>query len=60
MKGRQVRIDTREETGSFADFLAQCGLAISETTITMSKGRRFLNHSANAPWVYGLAGHALS
>ncbi|MCA0272891.1 MAG: GNAT family N-acetyltransferase [Proteobacteria bacterium] len=60
MKGHQVRIDTREETGAFADLLAQCGLAVGETTITMSKGRRFLNRSANAPWVYALAGHALS
>lgn len=60
MKGHQVRIDTREETGAFADLLAQCGFAVTETTITMSKGRRFLNRSANAPWVYALAGHALS
>jgi len=60
LTGHQVRIDTREESGTFADFLAQCGLAVSETTITMSKGRKFLNRSANAPWVYALAGHALS
>jgi GNAT superfamily N-acetyltransferase len=60
MKGHQVRIDTREETGAFADLLAQCGFAVTETTITMSKGRTFLNRSANAPWVYALAGHALS
>jgi GNAT superfamily N-acetyltransferase len=60
MKDRQVRIDTREETGPFANLLAQCGLAVTDTTTTMSKGRRFLNRSATAPWVYALAGHALS
>jgi GNAT superfamily N-acetyltransferase len=60
MKGRSVRIDTREEAGPFAELLTQCGLAVAETTITMSKGRRFLNRTAAAPWVYGLAGHALS
>lgn len=60
LEGRQVRIDTREETGPFADLLTKCGLAVTETTITMSKGKRFLNRSANAPWVYALAGHALS
>ena len=60
LKGRQVRIDTREETGPFAEFLTRCGPAITETAITMSKGRRFLNRRDAAPWVYALAGHALS
>ncbi|WP_105439348.1 GNAT family N-acetyltransferase [Neorhizobium sp. T25_13] len=59
LKDQHTRIDTREE-GPFANFVEQCGLAVSETTITMSKGRRFLNRSENGPWVYGLAGHALS
>lgn len=59
MQGRPVRIDTREETGAFAEFISQCGPAITETTITMSKGRRFLNYSASSPWVYALAGHAI-
>jgi ubiquinone/menaquinone biosynthesis C-methylase UbiE len=36
------------------------GLGIAETVTTMSKGRRFLNREDNGPWVYGLAGHALS
>lgn len=60
MKGHYVRIDTREETGPFAEFLAQCEMTIAENTFTMSKGRRFLNRTTAAPWVYGLAGHALS
>ncbi|WP_425961241.1 GNAT family N-acetyltransferase [Rhizobium nepotum] len=59
LEGQHVRIDTREE-GLFAEFVTRCGLIMSETTTTMSKGRRFLNRTKNAPWVYGLAGHALS
>jgi GNAT superfamily N-acetyltransferase len=60
LNGRHARIDTREEDGPFAQFITQCGLPVSETVITMSKGRRFLNRTVDAPWVYGLAGHALS
>jgi len=58
--GRFARVDTREQMGPFADFLQQSGLAMSDTVTTMSKGRRFLNRKENEPWVYGLAGHALS
>ncbi|RUY24479.1 MULTISPECIES: GNAT family N-acetyltransferase [unclassified Mesorhizobium] len=60
LAGRFVRVDTREKEGMFAAFLDQCGLGIAETVTTMSKGRRFLNREENGPWVYGLAGHALS
>ncbi len=60
LEGRHARIDTREEDGIFSDFVQHCGLAAAETVITMSKGRKFLNRTADAPWVYGLAGHALS
>ncbi|WP_404401895.1 GNAT family N-acetyltransferase [Pelagibacterium halotolerans] len=60
MEGRFVRIDTREQDGPFPALLEQAGLVVGETTTTMSKGRRFLNRTAGAPWVYGLAGHALS
>ncbi|TPJ52360.1 GNAT family N-acetyltransferase [Mesorhizobium sp. B2-6-4] len=60
LAGRFVRVDTREKDGVFATFLEQCGLGIAETVTTMSKGRRFLNREENGPWVYGLAGHALS
>ncbi|TPL71645.1 GNAT family N-acetyltransferase [Mesorhizobium sp. B2-3-15] len=60
LAGRFVRVDTREKDGMFAAFLEQCGLGIAETVTTMSKGRRFLNREENGPWVYGLAGHALS
>jgi len=58
--GRFARVDTREQMGPFADFLQQSGLAMSDTVTTMSKGLRFLNRKENEPWVYGLAGHALS
>lgn len=60
LAGRFVRVDTRERDGVFAEFLQQSGLGIAETVTTMSKGRRFLNREDNGPWVYGLAGHALS
>jgi GNAT superfamily N-acetyltransferase len=60
LQGRFARVDTREKDGLFAEFLQQSGLGIAETVTTMSKGRRFLNRESNEPWVYGLAGHALS
>ncbi len=60
LAGRFARVDTREKDGVFATLLEQCGLGIAETVTTMSKGRRFLNREENGPWVYGLAGHALS
>lgn len=60
LAGRFVRVDTRERDGVFDEFLHLSGLAVAETVTTMSKGRRFLNPEENGPWVYGLAGHALS
>ncbi|MCB2077876.1 MAG: GNAT family N-acetyltransferase [Novosphingobium sp.] len=60
LKGRFVRVDTREAKGPYAAFLEQCGLTIAEVVTTMSKGRRFLNSQADQPRFYGLAGHALS
>jgi GNAT superfamily N-acetyltransferase len=60
LAGRFARVDTREQTGLFADFLQQSRLAMNDTVTTMSKGRQFLNRQDNGPWVYGLAGHALS
>ena len=60
LTGRFARVDTREQTGLFADYLQQSRLGISDTVTTMSKGRQFLNRKENEPWVYGLAGHAVS
>jgi GNAT superfamily N-acetyltransferase len=60
LAGRFTRVDTRERDGVFAEFLQQSGLVVAETVTTMSKGRRCLNREDKGPWVYGLAGHALS
>jgi hypothetical protein len=60
LAGRFVRVDTREQTGLFAEFLQQSRLGMNDTVTTMSKERRLLNRQDNEPWVYGLAGHALS
>jgi len=60
LAGKFARVDTREQTGLFADYLQQSRLGMTETVTTMSKGQRFLNRKENEPWVYGLAGHALS
>ncbi|GLS20226.1 hypothetical protein GCM10007874_32430 [Labrys miyagiensis] len=59
LAGQFVRVDTREETGAFAEFLRESGLGVYETVTTMSKGRHFLNRTNNEPWIYGLASHAL-
>ena len=58
--GHFARVDTREKDGPYAQFLVQSGLVVTETVTTMSKGRQFLHRVAGKPWVYGLAGHALS
>lgn len=58
--GTFARVDTREKDGPYAQFLQQSGLVIAETVTTMSKGRQFLHRVEGGPWVYGLAGHALS
>ncbi|RVU35243.1 N-acetyltransferase [Hwanghaeella grinnelliae] len=59
LRGQFVRIDTREDDGPFAKFLDQFSLTQGEAVSTMSKGRKFLNRRESAPWIYGLAGHAL-
>lgn len=60
LRGNFVRVDTREKDGPYAEFLQQSGLMVAETVTTMSKGRPFLHRTEGGPWVYGLAGHALS
>lgn len=60
LAGAFARVDTREKDGPYADFLDRAGLQVTETETTMSKGRPFLNRVDGGPWVYGLAGHALS
>lgn len=58
--GSFARVDTREKDGPYAQFLEQSGLVVTETVTTMSRGRPFLHRVEGEPWVYGLAGHALS
>jgi GNAT superfamily N-acetyltransferase len=58
--GHFARVDTREKDGPYAQFLQQTGLVVTQTVTTMSKGRPFLQRVDGGPWVYGLAGHALS
>jgi ribosomal protein S18 acetylase RimI-like enzyme len=58
--GSFARVDTREKDGPYAQFLEQSGLLVTETVTTMSRGRPFLHRVEGEPWVYGLAGHALS
>ena len=60
LMGSFARVDTREKDGPYARFLQQSGLVVTETVTTMSKGRPFLHRVEGGPWVYGLAGHALS
>lgn len=60
LMGSFARVDTREKDGPFVQFLRQSGLAVTDTVTTMSKGRPFLHRVDGGPWVYGLAGHALS
>lgn len=60
LRGSLVRVDTRESRGIFTEFLKRSGLVVTETVTTMSKGRKVLNRAPGGPWIYGLAGHALS
>ncbi|OWV89875.1 GNAT family acetyltransferase [Rhizobium sp. R635] len=60
--GRFLRLDTREKSGAFSDFLSHCGLSVFDTVTTMSRGRPWLEvreHRAGTPKIYALAGHAL-
>jgi GNAT superfamily N-acetyltransferase len=58
-----LRLDTREKSGAFSDFLSRCGLSVFDTVTTMSRGRPWLavrdRHTAGTPKIYALAGHAL-
>lgn len=60
LHGSFARVDTRESRGAFTEFLKRSGLVVTETVTTMSKGRKILNRTPDGPWIYGLAGHALS
>ncbi|PDT52770.1 MULTISPECIES: GNAT family N-acetyltransferase [Sinorhizobium] len=59
--GAFLRIDTRQKSGSFAEFVAQCGLPVYDTVTSMSLRRPWLIDEAGGekPIIYGLASHAL-
>ncbi|WP_088705406.1 GNAT family N-acetyltransferase [Rhizobium sp. R693] len=61
--GKFLRLDTREKSGAFSDFLSRCGLSVFDTVTTMSRGRPWLevreHRPEGMPKAYGLAGHAL-
>lgn len=60
--GNFLRLDTHMENGDFAVFLAQSGMPVYDTVLTMSMGKRladFSNVSAAPPATYALASQAL-
>jgi GNAT superfamily N-acetyltransferase len=61
--GSFLRIDTRQQTGAFPQFLAQSGLPVYDTVTSMSLRRAWLQEdgaqSGGGPIVYGLASQAL-
>ena len=60
--GSFLRLDTREKNGSFANFLAHCGLFVFDTVTSMSLGRNWppaRMQDFSTPRTYGLASHTL-
>ena len=60
--GRFVRLDTREESGDFPQFLTLSGMPVFDAVTTMSYGRPWIGSSSpnqGKPKVYGLAAQAL-
>ncbi|MBB4568737.1 GNAT family N-acetyltransferase [Rhizobium leucaenae] len=62
--GSFLRIDTRQQTGAFPQFLAQSGLSVYDTVTSMSMRRAWLQGdgaqpSGGGPLIYGLASQAL-
>lgn len=59
--GQHLRIDTRKDTGLFANFLNNSGLAVRATVPTMSLGRSWLKACSNEnhPQTFALAAQAL-
>jgi len=61
-QGRFLRLDTREKSGAFADFLMESGLDLFDTVTTMSMQGRWAdlnNHKTGYAKIFGLASQAL-
>lgn len=63
--GSFLRLDTRQKSGEFADFLAACGLLVYDTVTSMSKNGDWLQRGkvmagAEPQMIYALATQALS
>jgi len=62
--GSFLRIDTRQQTGAFPQFLVQSGLPVYDTVTSMSLRRSWLHRDDaqpgdDGPLIYGLASQAL-
>jgi hypothetical protein len=62
--GSFLRIDTRQQTGAFPQFLVQSGLPVYDTVTSMSLRRSWLDGDGaqpgdGGPLIYGLASQAL-
>ncbi|MEF0941426.1 GNAT family N-acetyltransferase [Rhizobium sp. BR 362] len=62
--GSFLRIDTRQQSGAFPQFIAQSGLPVYDTVTSMSMRRAWLQGdgaqpSGGGPLIYGLASQAL-
>lgn len=61
-RGGFLRVDTHMESGEFAAFLSHSGLAVYDTVLTMSKGRRLADFAVGgvaAPITYAFASQTL-
>ena len=60
--GSFLRIDTHMDNGEFAAFLSHSGMALFDTVLTMSMGKRLADYAvggAASPVTYALASHTL-
>ncbi len=61
--GAFLRLDTREQGGTFSDFLSRCGLPVYDIVTTMSLGGPWLpvpgHQAAHEPRTYALVSQAL-
>lgn len=60
LDGRFVRLDTRQPPGLLRSFLESAGLALFDTTKTLTRGAPLPVVEPGRPGIYGLTAHALS